>query len=87
MNTLATPLLTRSHSNNPQVATPRLKTNLWWLSRDVMCRRDSLGSVQEDTEKRSGSLEVHLSLPSKQEEEKWQIDARRLVVKWVECDA
>ena len=52
-----------------------------------MCRRDSLGSVQEDTEKRSGSLEVHLSLPSKQEEEKWQIDARRLVVKWVECDA
>lgn len=68
VNTLATPLLTRSHSNNPQVATPRLKTNL----------RDSLGSVQEDTEKRSGSLEVHLSLPSNQEEEKWQIDARRL---------
>lgn len=53
----------------------------------MMCRRDSLGSVQEDTEKRSGSLEVHLSLPSNQEEEKWQIDARRLVVEQVECDA
>ena len=41
-------------------------------------RREPLGSVQEE-KKKSESLEVHLSLPSN-EEEKWKIDARRLVV-------
>ena len=49
-------------------------------------RRDPLGSVQEE-EKRSESLEVHLSLPSNKEEAKWEIDARRLVMLARQCDA
>ena len=84
MNSLATPLPTRS-STPVQVATPRLKTNLWGLEGKVRSRRDPLGSVQE--EKRSESLEVHLSLPSNKEEAKWEIDARRLVMLAQQCDA
>ena len=85
MNSLATPLPTRS-STPVQVATPRLKTNLCGLEGNVRSRRDPLGSVQEEEkrgvqeEKRSESLEVHLSLPSNEEEAKWEIDARRLVI-------
>ena len=77
MNSLATPLPTRT-STPVQMATPRLKTNLCGLEGRVRSRREPLGSVQE--EKKSESLEVHLSLPSNKEEEKWAIDARRLVV-------
>lgn len=93
MNSLATPLPTRS-STPVQVATPRLKTNLWGLEGKVRSRRDPLGSVQEEEkrglqeeEKRSESLEVHLSLPSNKEEAKWEIDARRLVMLARQCDA
>ena len=78
MNSLATPLPTRS-STPVKVTTPRLKTNLWGFEGDVRSRREPLGSVQEE-KKKSESLEVHLSLPSNKEEEKWKIDARRLVV-------
>ena len=85
MNSLATPLPTRS-STPVQVATPRLKTNLGGLEGRVRSRRDPLGSVQEE-EKRSESLEVHLSLPSNKEEAKWEIDARRLVMFTRQCDA